>query len=636
MVMVMTEAPFHYDRTLIPASPGCYLYYDAAGELLYVGKAKHLRKRVSSYFSGTKKSQRIQLMVSKIARIETRIVQSEMEALILENNLIKSCAPKFNVLLRDDKTFLYLRITKDPVPRIMVTRRIVRDGSFYMGPRTNSRALRKTLRLCQQLFGIRTCRLQMTTDEDNRVTVTANPERRSLPCMDYHIRRCTGPCAGEISVTDYQQRLQQMKQFLRGDTRAVKTTLLEKMQTAVSTQAYEAAAKYRDLLQSIDDTVQRQQVEFTDGITRDFLHYARHEDPMGRNVHGVRLSFRGGKLLDQTPLRLTASADTPDEEIITQCLLQFYAAVDELPRELYVPALPEDNEALLDYLQQVTGTPYRCHLHVPQKGEKRRILELAQRNAAHAAEKDAIEQQSHSQVFSRAVPSLTAALGLDTPPRRIECYDISHLGGTHTVASQVVFLDGEPQKSQYRRYKIQSLTEGQIDDYQAMYEVLSRRFARLEDRGGSFADRTPDLIVIDGGAGQLSRVLDAVRDYGASHPFPEGFNPAEQIIALAKQEEAIYRVGEREPLILGTDHPAVQLLQRVRDEAHRFALSYNRNLRAKAQVKSQLDAVPGIGPQTKKKLLQRFGSVRGVRVAEETALREILTEKQLESLRQML
>lgn len=767
----MVNDTFKFQAKKIPTDPGCYLFFDTDDALMYVGKAKQLRKRVSSYFQKTDKSPKTASMIKKITRIETRVTTSEMEALILENNLVKKHLPKYNILLRDDKNFLYLRITADPFPRLEVTRRIVRDGSFYLGPRTSAKKFRATIAFCQKIFQIRTCRLEF--DVPNQIT--KNSEKRKIPCLDFHIKKCSGPCAGDIDADAYRADVDRMKKFLRGDTREVLGALREKMMVHAKNRKFEAAAHVRDLIASIDASTQRQTVELTDVTPRDFVHW--HRD--ARHAYCVRLVFRHGKLLDQNEVRFAAPEWASDAELSEKILLQLYDRVDEMPAEIFVPHLPD--------LPESVGKIIRASLLVPQRGEKRKILELAEKNAKNFSEKSAIEVQSQAENFAAALPQLAEKLNLPEPPRRIECYDISHFGGTHSVASQVVFVDGVPKKSEYRRFKIKSLDDGKIDDFAAMREVLQRRFREsntpdapdttdkwmkknqkilnkvtelqkllgdlpywllgglglafaiekmwrshddldvlvekkawkkvlkifetggfervdhsdvyvsLTKKGwppidlsptnselaiGKFgkkqldpeshtlgktsaqtltldtllaikinlqscrknkkdtddieqvekwktererADRTPDLLVVDGGKGQLSAALDTL---------PEEFQS--KIISLAKREEEVFVPRRSTPIELPADSAANKLLQRCRDEAHRFAITFNRSLREKTAIKSAIDEVPGIGPTTKKKLMQKFGSVSGIRAASDTDLSSIVNKKQLSALRRQL
>ncbi len=638
--------PFKFTSKEIPTNPGCYLFWDKNEKLLYVGKAKNLRKRVSTYFQKTKKSPRLEKLVKSITKIETRTVNSEMESLILENNLIKEFRPWYNVLLRDDKNFLYLRLTNEDFPRMETTRKIVRDGSFYFGPKTSAKKLRATTQFCQKVFQIRTCRLEMTgrrgdvtspsSDIESDTApcrppeITSNPEKRSLPCLDFHIKKCAAPCSGEISMEEYQKSVNAMKQFLRGNTREVIKSLQEKMMKFAEEKNFEAAGKTRDLIQSIELSTEKQNVQFEDLINRDFIHFEKTET----SVFFVRIAFRNGKFLDQNEIEFQSkNTDIPDAELLGNFITQFYERIDEPPREICIPVEIEEKEELESFLSSQFFDDQKIEIHTPQKGSKKEVLQIAQKNAKNFAEKTALETASHAENFAKALPELAEELNLKNPPKRMECYDISHLGGTHTVASQVVFVDGEPKKSEYRRFKVKTLPDGKIDDFASMHEILGRRFSKISvDAPNLGASNIPDLIIIDGGKGQLSAVMKAVKDF----KFPKKFDPQTQIIALAKQEEQIFRPGEPDPIELPLDSPALKLLQRIRDEAHRFAISFNRNLREKSVVKSILDEVEGIGPSTKKKLLQTFGSVGDIKKASEAELLKVVSRKQLENLRKVL
>jgi excinuclease ABC subunit C len=604
---------FTFSAQKIPTDAGCYLFLDGEGEVLYVGKAKNLRKRVRSYFQKTDKSPKTASLVKKIRAIETRIVSSETEALILENNLIKELQPRYNILLRDDKNFLYLRITNELFPRLEITRRIVRDGSFYLGPKTSAKKFRATIAFCQKIFQIRTCRL----DFDKCGGIAKNPEKRKIPCLDFHIKKCSGPCDAQISPENYRAEIDRMKKFLRGDTREVLQNLKEKMMEFATAKNFESAAKMRDLIQSIESSTQRQTVQFSDLVARDFVHFFRD----GRSAFFVRLVFRNGKFLDQNEVEFHAEKFESDAELIEKFLQQFYERVDEMPAEIFIPEKLENAEQISEIL--------KTELKIPQRGEKRKVLQLARKNAEKFCETKKLESASQAENFASALPELAQILDLAEPPRRIECFDISHFAGQATVASQVVFFDGEPKKSQYRRFHLKSLPAGKIDDFAAMTEVLTRRFARTDDK--KFAETLPNLIVIDGGKGQLSAVLKIFKNLKIPN-----FNPKKQIIALAKQEEEIFTPEKKDPLELDKNSAASKLLQRCRDEAHRFAITFNRSVRGKTATKSILDEIRGIGPATKKKLLKTFGSVSGIREASDEKLLEFVSAKTLQNLRKNL
>ena len=618
---------FKLNPKKIPNSPGCYIFKDKNKNTIYIGKAKDLKKRISSYFQKTKKSPKTNKLVSQINEIETRIVHSETEALLLENNLIKEFRPKFNVLLRDDKNFLYLRITNESFPRLETTRKIIRDGSFYCGPKTSAQAFRKTIAFCQKVFQIRTCRLKIeTTNTQDLIQIISNSEKRKIPCLDHQIKKCTAPCANKITKHDYQIQIEAMKSFLRGNTKQVIIALQEKMQNFAKEKNFEAAAKTRDLISSIETSTQKQTVQFQDQVDRDFINFERTQD----TAFFIRIAFRNGKLLHQNEIEVSAKTQITDEELLEQFCLQFYEKADILPKEIYLPKKIDQQIELFLSTQYFQNTNIK--ILVPQKGDKKKCLEIAWKNAKNFAQKSAIEKISNTQNIENALPELKKALNLKKLPKRMECYDISHLSGTHTTASQVVFIDGVPKTSEYRRYKVKTLQNGQIDDFAAMEEILTRRFAKKLKTKNQKPNLLPDLIIIDGGKGQLSSVMKAAK----KQKFPKTFNPKTQIIALAKKEEQIHRPTEKAPLELPPENPALKLLQRIRDEAHRFALSYNRNLRKKSQTKSLLDEVQGIGSTTKKALLQTFGSVLEIKKASDEALLKVLNQKQLEGLRKII
>jgi excinuclease ABC subunit C len=600
------EKKFQFRSGKIPTSPGCYLFWDKNEQLLYVGKAKNLRKRVSSYFGKKLISPRIELMTTKIVRIETRTVGSDMEAMILENNLIKEFLPRFNVRLKDDKNFVYLRITKEDFPKMEITRRLVRDGSTYIGPKTSAKEFRETVRFCQKFFKI----------------------KMTKASLDYYPLVITGGL--ENDRESYNNNVKMMKQFLRGQTGEVLKILNTKMQKFAVEKNFEAAAKTRDTIQSIETSTRKQTVQFSDKVNRDFVHFVRRDNA----VYVVRIAFREGKLLDQNEVSFRAEEFLSDDEIMESFLLQFYEKVQEMPSEIYVPMEMENGDKTAAFLSEHFGEGQTITIVKPQRGEKKIVLDMTVKNAELFAERKLVEEVSHAENFAKALPRLAEALNLKEIPRRMECFDISHLGGTATVASQVVFISGEPKKSEYRRFQVKTLPDGKVDDFAAMNEILARRFARKNDK--KFADKFPDLIVIDGGKGQLSSVMKAVARFSKAKSFPKNFRPTKQIIALAKREEEIFFPNKKEPLELPFDDPALKLLQRIRDEAHRFAISFHRSVREKKAIKSVLDDIPLIGGTTKKKLLQTFGAVGEIKKANDKKLLTVISPKQLESLRKNL
>ena len=649
---------FTYNAKEIPTNSGCYLFFGGKkDELLYIGKAKNLRQRVSSYFNQNKKGLKTKHLVSKINRIEIREVSTEIEALILENNLIKKHQPKYNILLRDDKTFLYLRITKESEPKMEITRRLVRDGSTYIGPKTSAKSFRSTINFCQKFFGVR----MVNPSQDN-----------------YVVKQQTQ----EISQENYRKNVQRMIKFLHGDIKEAVQNLTELMQEQAKNSNFEAAARTRDLLISIQGNNEKQLVESSDLTARDFINFSREKN----EIIVVRLVFRHGKFIDQNELSMKAEEFFSAEEILEKFCWEFYRQVDQLPQEIILPLELPNITQIFQLISTENKQEKLVKIVIPQKGDKIKLLNLAKKNAENSLQKSIIKKTSHQKVFKMASQELQKSLQKEDPLQTIECYDISHFSGQETVASQVVFVDGQPHNSAYRRYKIKSLQAGEIDDFKSMAETLTRRMDKLQqdffvwekeqekisqenskkeqkekeeeiiennkeskpkkDKKDKPKKTTPpekfplpDLIVLDGGKGQLSAVLQVLKKL-LSKDFP--FNIEQQIIALAKEQEEVFqgKFEKNEIKFTKLDIPASSsasmLLQRLRDEAHRFAHSYNQNLRKKQAEKSILDEIDGIGGITKKKLLKAFGSPREISQQNDKQLLTILNKKQLENLRKIL
>ncbi len=588
----------------IPQDAGCYMFYDENDDLLYVGKAKNLRKRVSSYFQKTNQKKTTHIMVSKIRRIETHITHSEIEALILENNLVKQYMPRFNIRLRDDKNFVYLRITKEERPKMEITRRRLQDKSTYIGPKTSTKAFKNVVRFCQKFFHVR------MVDS----------------AKDYYPDVISGKY--DIDTQTYQQNVERMKKFLQGQTKEVEQELVETMMKFASEKNFEAAQNIKETLNALHVSTQNQSVTLDDSMARDFVSCIEN----GNEAYCVRISFREGRLIDQNEVVLNSPNVFDVSDMYEAFLIQFYETVSDIPREIYIPVILPNEELIQSFLCEISSQSVL--VKTPQRGEKKTILDLATKRALHFQKKQELETLSRAENFSKALPELALSLNLEKNLSRIECFDISHFSGDSTVASQVVFLDGTPAPSEYRRFSIKTLSNGKIDDFASMKEVLSRRFARKNDT--NFAKKFPDLIVIDGGKGQLSSVWKAVESFLETETFPDDFDPYTQIIALAKKEESIFRPHQKEPLLLPFDSSALKLLQRIRDEAHRFAITYNRKSREKKTYISVLDEIPGIGAKTKKELLKKFESASGVKQASDEQLLLVLSQKQLQSLRKYI
>lgn len=573
----------------LPNRPGVYLMKDGAGEILYVGKAKSLRSRVRSYFGAiAPESLKTRQMVGRIADFETIVVGSEAEALILENNLIKEHRPRFNINLRDDKTYPYVKVTTgERFPRVLVTRRLVRDGSRYFGPYTDVWRMRRTLEVVKRLYTVRSCHYRLPTDAPAR------------PCLDHHIGRCLAPCVGLQSEGEYRVMIDEVLDVLSGHTRRAAQRLRVEMEEAASGLNFERAAEVRDALAHLDRLEAHQQVVDVQGADRDVVGLARDGD----EACGVILRIREGKLLGRETVFLSNLEGEPDEAVLATLATRFYTmgSADQgidLPPEVLLPAEFEDRAVLEGLLRERAGRAVRTL--VPRRGDKARLVALAAQNARHLLEERRLLEKTATGRAPDALYELQELLELPTVPRLIVCFDISHTQGTETVASAVTFTNGDPDKSGYRRLKIRG--EWGNDDFRSMAEAVSRYFSRRLEDGLPL----PDLVVIDGGKGQL----------GAARAALEAIDMAQQpVVSLAKREEEVFVPGRSDPIRLPRRSPGLRLLQRARDEAHRFAVGYNRKLRTRRTVASELAAIPGIGSRRQRALLERFGSVRGLREA---------------------
>ena len=578
----------------VPLEPGVYLHRDAGGKVLYVGKSASLRDRLRSYF-GSKKNldpKSVEL-VSRIDDFEYIVTASEQEALLLENSLIKEHKPKYNIRLKDDKTYPYIKVDLgEDFPRIYVTRRTANDGARYFGPFASAGSVRKTLDLLKRLFPYRSC----------TKTITGNDSR---PCLEYHIKRCVAPCTGYASRNDYSEVIAQVVMFLEGNTKEIVSDLKTTMLEASDNLEFERAGALRDRLKAIEKVYEGQNVV---GLGREEL------DVIGAAYGGeeawVEIFFiRQGKLIGRDHFTMSGTREEDGQEILTRFIEQFYSSASHVPRKILVPESITDKEVVAGWLETKRKGP--VEISVPQRGAKRRLIEMVTTNAAQGLEQLKLKWISDSTRMETAMAELREELNLPQSPQRIECYDVSHIQGTNTVASMSVFQDGKPLSSNYRRFKIKS-HDGN-DDFASMREVLSRRFKRLKNArdGGkenvSFA-AAPDLVLIDGGKGQLSSAVEVMLHLGLQDI---------QLASIAKREEEIFLPDAAEPVIMPKNSQGLFLLQRARDEAHRFAVTFHRNLRGKSSVKSALDLVPGIGPKRRKMLIRSFGSVKGIREASE-------------------
>jgi len=587
----------------VPDSSGVYLFRDAADAVLYVGKAKSLRKRVAQYFSRDL-AVRTEAMVAAAASVEWIVTESEVAALMLEYSLIKEHRPRFNIRLRDDKSFPYLAITRsEEWPRASVMRGRRRKGVEYFGPYAHAHAIRQTLDLLLRTYPVRTC-----TDSKYRTH-----EALGRPCLLFHIERCAGPCVGEVSHEDYAANVDGLARFLSGDGDETLTSLRTSMQEAARRQEYEMAARFRDQAAAVEKALARQ--ELVTQRTESFDLIALEEDDLEAVL--VVLTIVKGRVTGRKTTVIDKVEDVTGGELVGVLLAQLYGS-ERPPREVLVQALPFDVEVWTQWLSLRRGAA--VSLRVPQRGAKRLLMETAVANAAEEFRRHRLKRSSDHNARAHAMRNLQQYLGMSSPPLRIECYDISTIQGRDTVGSMVVFEDALPKKSDYRRFKVRTIV-GQ-DDFAAMEEVLRRRFtAYLVDRRlpaperGRFA-YPPSLVVIDGGAGQLGRAVRVLDELGLATP----------VVGLAKRLEEVYFPDRAEPLVIPRGDEALYLLQRVRDEAHRFAVTYHRTLRGRRMVDSVLDGIPGVGPIRKRALLRRFGSLKRIRDAAKEELAEVVPE----------
>jgi excinuclease ABC subunit C len=583
----------------LPTRPGVYLLKDARGEVLYVGKAQNLRNRVRSYWQkqagprGYGDVHRIREVIGRIADVEYTLTDSVSEALLLEANLIKRYRPRFNVRLKDDKSYPYIKITlADDFPRIERTRKLVNDGSRYFGPYASASSVDESMNLVRRLFPFRTCTIEIREGE------------RALqrPCLLYHIKRCQGPCIEAISKDAYRADVEQVELFLEGRQETLVKALANEMRGASERQEYERAAVLRDKVRAIERTMESQKMAAFARTDLDMVGLARQD-----NQAAVQLfSIRNGKLVGRDVFLLDAAREATDDEVLEGFLLQYYARATSVPREVYVPVAVAGAPDLEAFLAARRGSGVR--LHVPQRGEKRELMVLAQRNAGETLAREQARWMADQGKTLAALEQLAEALGLAGPPLRIECYDISNFQGAESVGSMVVFEEGKPRSGEYRRFRIRSVVGA--NDFASHQEVLRRRFRRAKDgEEGNEEERRwrmPDLVIVDGGKGQVSAAKEVLDELGL-HDLP--------LVGLAKEREELFLPGRSEPVVLPSTSQALYLVQRIRDEAHRFAITYHRSLRARSTTRSAFDDLPGVGPKRRQALLRVFGSLKRVREA---------------------
>jgi excinuclease ABC subunit C len=590
----------------LPTKPGCYIYHNSDGKIIYVGKAVNLRNRVRSYFNSSHETDfKTRQLVANIADIEWIVVGSELEALILEMNLIKKHRPRYNIRLKDDKRYPYIKVRlQDPFPKVSVTRQMVNDGSRYFGPYTSVWAVHQTLDVLRRIFPYLTCDREITGQD-------------ARPCLYYDIKLCSGPCIGAVDRETYRQMIQDLCDFLDGRTDPIVSRLQDEMNQAAENLRFERAAALRDQIQAIDRVVEKQKVISNEQADSDVIAMARSNGEACVQIFFIR----SGKLIGREYFILEGAADEPDTEVIEEFIKQFYSEAASIPGQVLLPQEVEEANIIQQWLRTRRGGP-KVELIVPHEGTPQELVQMATENAVETLRSLKSQWENDTNRQSEALTDIQQALGLPDAPNRIECYDISNTQGTYSVGSMVVFEQGVPKKSLYRRFNIQSVSGP--DDFASMEEVLTRRFRRYtsaqEERGpGAKPDASfsflPDLLIVDGGKGQLGRAVKVLESFNLMGKVP--------VVGLAKQEEELFLPGRSQSILLPRHSQGLYLVQRIRDEAHRFGITAHRNRRSKAGLASQLDSVPGIGPSKRKALLLKFGSIEAIKEASIEQLTEV-------------
>lgn len=604
MAVDIHDPAFQEHLKALPERPGVYLFTDGRGQVLYVGKAARLRDRVRSYFAQRADlPPKIRRMLARAADLEVILTHSESEALLLENTLIKRHRPPYNTRLRDDKTYPYIRIDlREDFPLVYFTRKVRQDGARYFGPYASAGSVRRTLDLLKRLFPYRSC-TKPITGKDPR------------PCLEYFIHRCAAPCTGYVSKEGYQEIIQQVVQFLEGKAETVLATLRQQMREAAEQWDFERAARLRDQIHSIEQVLEEQKVVSLKREDLDVIALVQEHAEARAEVFFIRQ----GKLVERDHFALEGTQDEPPERVLTHFLLQFYEAATFIPPVVVLPCRPAEEDLVRETLAKRRGGPVR--LIVPLRGAKKRLLDMATENAQEGLRLQQARAHAHEDALRQGMAEVQEALNLPRLPLRIECYDISNIRGTDAVGSMVVFVNGNPYRAHYRRFKVRTV-QG-IDDYAMLREVLRRRFTRLAEAyrkaphlfapGNTPPEQeawgiVPDLVIVDGGKGHLSAAQEVFLELGLSTDIIP-------LAALAKEREELFVPHAPEPILLPRGSQGLFLVQRLRDEAHRFAVSYHQRLRSKRQTRSALDTVPGIGPKRKRLLLRTFGSLRGIKEA---------------------
>jgi excinuclease ABC subunit C len=585
----------------LPAFPGIYQFLNKNGKVLYVGKAKNLRSRVRSYFQTNITSPKTLALMQKVTDFQLVVTDSEVEALMLENNLIKEFKPRYNVNLKDDKSYPFIKVTNELFPRVYPTRRVIKDGSKYFGPYTDVRSMKSSLRMINQIFRIRSCKLD--------ITAKAIEQKKFKICLDYHIKKCDGPCEGLVSAKDYGDMVSEVVKLLKGKTDELIKDLTGKMSEAVKYLEFEKAAEIRDKLSQLNSISSKQKIVSDDFEDRDVFAIAYE----GKDSSCSVFNIRNGKLIGKKQLKLSIEPGEELPEIYSAAVKFYYTELTEIPREIILETEPSDKELLHDWLN--SRSDRKVKFLIPQRGDLKSLVKMCKENALLQLKEIQIQKMKSQGSIPYSVAALQRDLRLKSIPKKIECFDISNLQGSDTVASMVVFEDGKPKKSLYRKFIIKGVIGP--DDFSSMREVIERRYTNLIEMN----EKLPDLIMVDGGKGQLSSAVEVLDILGFTN-----YN----IIGLAKRLEEVYLPGKSDPEMIPKTSSGLKLLQQIRDEAHRFAITFHRSRRSKRIIKTELTDIKGIGPETAQKLLNELGSLSAVKNASFNELAGIVGKQKAE------
>ncbi|AFH48872.1 Excinuclease ABC subunit C [Ignavibacterium album JCM 16511] len=585
----------------LPSQPGVYQFLNKNGKIIYVGKAKNLRNRVRSYFQNNVTSPKTLAIVEKTEELQIVVTDSEVEALILENNLIKQFKPRYNVNLKDDKSYPFIKVTNELFPRIYPTRHLLNDGSKYFGPYTDVKSMKASLRMINQIFRIRSCKLDLTEENINA--------KKFKVCLDYHIKKCDGPCEGLISAVAYNEMVKEVIQLLKGRTDELIKSLTEKMNNAVENLEFEKAAELRDKINQLTSISSKQKIVSDDFDDRDIFAIAFE----GKDSSCSVFNIRDGKLIGKKQLRLSIEEGEELPHIYSAAIKFYYQDFAEIPKEIVLEIEPEDKDAILEWLIQKVNN--KVKFVIPQRGDLKSLVKMCKENAMLQLKEIQIQKMKNLGNVPYPLAALQRDLRLKNLPKKIECFDISNIQGSDSVASMVVFVDGKPKKSLYRKFIIKSI-EGP-DDFASMREVIERRYSKLLTENETF----PDLIMVDGGKGQLSSAVEILNKLGFRN-----YN----IIGLAKRLEEVFFPGKSEPETIAKTSSGLKLLQQIRDEAHRFAITFHRQRRSKRIISTELTEIKGIGTQTAKLLIEKFGSLEAVKSSSLEELASVIGIKKAE------